>query len=298
MTEGCESVVPDLKNKVILVTGAGRGIGRGIAEYCLNQGASVVIAEIDPDRVAAASKALSRYENRILGVTETVSTMEGASRTVQASVERFGRVDVLVNNAALTKDRSIIRMSEQEFDEVIATNLKGAFNCTKSVLPQMLEQGAGRIINMTAVSGFSGNPGQTNYAAAKGGLMAMTLTWSAELSRKNIAVNAVIPAAWTEMSETIPTEGLIQAVGEEMYRRLRSRKPSQVAPLIGFLASDAARGITGQCFSIAGRELAVWGFARPVVQAEAPDEEWTMDSLETFVKEKNNLWQKPVEPFI
>lgn len=288
----------DLKDKVILVTGAGRGIGRGIAEYCLDQGASVVIADIEPDRLAAVMNALSRYGSKVLGKSDTVSTMEGAARIVQAAIDRFGRVDVLVNNAALTRDRSIIKMSEQEFDEVIATNLKGAFNCTKSVLPLMLEQGEGRIINMIAVSGFSGNPGQTNYAAAKGGLMAMTLTWSAELSRKNIAVNAVIPAAWTEMSETIPTEGLIQAVGEEMYRKLRSRKTSQVAPLIGFLSSDGARGITGQCFSIAGRELAVWGFARPVVEAEAPEEQWTMDALEAFVKEKENLWQKPVEPFI
>ncbi|RAK14259.1 3-oxoacyl-[acyl-carrier protein] reductase [Anoxybacillus vitaminiphilus] len=286
-----------LNDKVVLVTGGGRGIGFAIAKYCLEHGASVVIVDHVLERVQRALSSLTSISERVHGIFESVSYQEGAERIANETVRKFGKIDALINNAAITKDNLLLNMTDDEFNEVIDTNLKGPYFCAKAVLPSMLEQGSGKIVNMIAASGVSGNPGQTNYAASKGGLLAMTLTWSAELKRKNIQVNAVIPAAWTEMSESIPEHVLLKVLGEERLKKLKSRKPSQVAPLIGFLISDAGSKVSGQCFGIAGRELTIWGFARPEITKISSNEEWTYEELCRLV-ENERLWQKPVSPFL
>lgn len=288
-----------LEGKVAIVTGAGRGIGFAIAQYCLEHGAQVVLADNVPERIENALSRLKAFGDRASGIVETVATRSGAQHIVDHALKKFGQVDALVNNASITRDRLLAKMSEDEFDEVIATNLKGPFNCAQAVLPHMTERKGGRIINLIAASAVAGNVGQTNYAAAKGGLLAMTLTWSKELARYNIMVNALIPAAWTEMSQSIPKEVLIKVVGEEMYNTLRSRKPEQVAPVVAFLISDEAEGITGQCLGIAGQELSFWKYAEPKRTVTSRQEAWTIQEMKQLVeREGESLWSDPVSPFL
>lgn len=288
-----------LEEKTVLITGGGRGIGFACARYFLEQGAFVTIADIHPDRVEKALQQLSSFNDRLTGIVDTVATPQGARRIVDEATERFGFIDALVNNASITRDNLLVNLSEKDFDEVIDTNLKGAFYCIKAAVPGMIERGGGRIINMIAASGLAGNPGQSNYASAKGGLLALTLTLSAELKKKNISVNAVIPAAWTEMSETIPQEVLLKIVGEKQLSMMKARTPSQVAPLIGFLASDEAGNITGQCLSIAGKQLSVWEYSKPCIEVESVNEQWSFEEFAKFVQSSHgSLWQTPVSPFL
>lgn len=288
-----------LKGQVVVVTGAGRGIGFAVAKHCLEHGAKVVLADVVQERMEQALAALREYGEAVTGVVETVASSQGAKRIIDHALTRYGQVDALVNNAAIIKDNLLAKMNEAEFDEVLATNLKGPFNCAKAAISHMIERKKGSIVNMIAASAVAGNVGQTNYAAAKGGLLAMTLTWSKELARHNITVNAVIPAAWTEMSESIPREALVNAVGEEMYHKLRSRKPDQVAPVVVYLLSDLARGVTGQCLGIAGRNLSVWKYAEPHCQVETEEEKWTVHNIHRFVEQRTKeLWVKPVSPFL
>ncbi|WP_276352194.1 SDR family NAD(P)-dependent oxidoreductase [Cohnella caldifontis] len=269
----------------VLITGGAGGIGSAAAEYFLSRGANAAIADIDEARLRRVEERLQAYRGSMLAIRETVAEPEGADRIVRETAARFGAVDVLINNAALVRDQLLLRMSIRQFDEVVDANLKGAFYCAKSAVPFMIERGGGRIINMIAASGLGGNPGQTNYAAAKGGLLAMTLTWSAELRKRGIAVNAVIPAAWTLMSESIPEEVLLKAVGRETLERMKARKPSQVAPLLGFLASPEGAEVTGQCLAVGGTKLSVWGYARPVAELEAAGECFGEEEIGRFLRE-------------
>lgn len=289
----------DLKNKVMIITGAGRGIGKAAAKECLEQGASVVLVESVLERMNQAVASLDGFHSRLLPIHESASSAAGAKRIVRQALDRFGKIDVLVNNASITSDGLLHKMTVEQWEQVIDNNLKGPFVMTRSVVPHMREQKSGRIVNMIAASAVAGNIGQTNYAAAKGGLLAMTLTWSRELSKKHIMVNAVIPAAWTEMSESIPREVLIKLVGEEKYNELRSRKPEQVAPLIAYLASDASEGVTGKCFGIAGRQFTVWDYARPQFEATAKGNRWTPQALDQLLKtHADSISFQPVSPFL
>ncbi|MBU9723192.1 MULTISPECIES: SDR family NAD(P)-dependent oxidoreductase [Bacillaceae] len=288
-----------LQEKVIIVTGSGRGIGYAIAKYCLDEGATVVIVDSVMERVDKALSRLQDNSGRILGIHETVATREGAKRIISETINRFGKIDALINNAAKTEDNLLLNMEESEFNNVIDTNLKGPFFCTKEVLPSMVQQGNGRIINMIAASGLAGNPGQTNYAASKGGLLSMTLTWSKELRNKNIQVNAVIPTAWTEMSEEIPEKVLLKVMGEEKLDELKSRTPNQVAPLIGYLLSDEGVGVTGQCFGIAGKQLSVWDYAKPAEVFSTEEDRWEFEEIAQLVEgNKEKFRVKPVSPFL
>jgi 3-oxoacyl-[acyl-carrier protein] reductase len=277
----------------VLITGGAGGIGSAAAEYFLARGANTAIADLDGDRLRLAEERLQAYGGKLLAIRETVADPEGADRIVRLTAERFGGLDVLINNAALVRDQLLLRMSVQSFDEVVDANLKGAFYCAKSAVPYMVEKGSGRIINMIAASGLGGNPGQTNYAAAKGGLLAMTLTWSAELRKYGISVNAVIPAAWTAMSENIPEHVLLKAAGRETLERMKARKPSQVAPLLGFLASPAGAGVTGQCLAIGGTKLSVWGYARPVAEWEGAGDCLGEEEIGKFLLARDSVLQSP-----
>ncbi len=237
-----------LQDKVAIVTGAGRGIGREFALALAHAGASVVVNDIGvglrgddtgDDPASAVCAEIEAFGGRAVPAHDSVSDFDGAGRIVEKATEVFGRLDILVNNAGIVRDRTLVKMAEDDFDAVIATHLKGAFNCTRHAAPVMVAAGGGRIINITSSAGLRGNFGQTNYAAAKAGIMGMTFVWALELARSHVTVNALAPAGATRMTASLT------AGDEEVPPQL---DPAMNAPLVVFLASDAASHVNGQVF--------------------------------------------------
>lgn len=241
-----------LKGKTALVTGAGRGIGKAIALKLAAEGASIVLNYVHNRE--EAEKTVREIENlgvRALAVQTDVSVFDEAKLLVNKAKEEFGAVDFLVNNAGITRDGLMMRMSEEDFDRVLEVNLKGAFNCSRHVVPLMVKQRSGRIINITSVVGISGNAGQANYAASKAGLIGMTKSLAKEIGSRGITVNAVAPGLIeTDMTAGL-SEQLIEAAKENIALR-RLGKPENVADLVCFLVSSQAEYITGQVISVDG----------------------------------------------
>ncbi|HEX2737585.1 MAG TPA: SDR family NAD(P)-dependent oxidoreductase [Acidimicrobiia bacterium] len=236
-----------LEERVAIVTGSGRGIGREFALCLASEGASVVVNDVgvsldgrgtEEDPAAQVCKEIERAGGRAVPNYDSVSDFEGAARIVQTAVDAFGRLDVLVNNAGIVRDRSLLKMEESDFDAVVAVHMKGAFNCAHHAAAVMKEAGYGRIINITSSAGLRGNFGQTNYGAAKAGIMGMTFIWALELGRYGITVNAVAPAGATRM-----TAALFERSGEEPPPE---QNPALNAPLVAFLASERAAHVNGQ----------------------------------------------------
>jgi len=237
-----------LNDRVAIVTGAGRGIGREFALELARQGAAVVVNDLgvglrgessDGDPATAVCREIEALGGRAVPSHESVSDFGSAERIVGTAVETFGRLDILVNNAGIVRDRTLVKMSEDDFDAVIATHLKGAFNCTRHAVPVMKEAGYGRIVNVTSSAGLRGNFGQTNYGAAKAGIMGMTFVWALELARSGITVNAIAPAGATRMTAALT------AADAAPDPRL---DPAMNAPIVAFLASDRAAHVNGQIF--------------------------------------------------
>lgn len=235
-----------------MVTGAGRGIGRAVAQTLASEGAKVVCASVTPanaERTAQEIAAATGQET--LGVAVNVSVAAEVEALFAKVTETFGRVDVLVNNAGITRDTLLMRMSEEDWDAVLDTNLKGAFLCTKAVCRMMLRQKSGRIVNIASVVGLVGNAGQANYAASKGGLIALTKTTAKELGSRGITVNAVAPG----FIETDMTEALSAELREQTKKAVplgRLGLSEEVAKAVAFLASDDAAYITGQTLCVDG----------------------------------------------
>lgn len=241
-----------LTGKSALVTGASRGIGRAVALKLAGLGAKVAINFAG--NVAKAQEVkdeiLSNGGEAIL-VQGNVADFETVQSIVKSVIENFGTIDILVNNAGITRDNLLIKMSESDFDEVIATNLKGVFNCTKAVTRLMMKQRGGRIVNMSSVVGITGNISQANYAAAKAGIIGFTKSSAKELASRNVTVNAVAPG----FISTDMTESLSDKVKEELLKNIpmgRMGNPEDVANLVAFLVSDKAAYITGQVIAIDG----------------------------------------------
>lgn len=236
-----------------IVTGAARGIGRETARVLARDGYDVVInfASSAAPAEELATQIQDEFGVSALCVQADVSDFESAKSLVDAAVARFGRVDVLVNNAGITRDGLIMRMSEKNFDDVIATNLKGAFNMVRHVTPLMMKQRSGRIVNVASVVGLIGNAGQINYAAAKAGLLGLTKSVARELASRNVTANAVAPGfIATDMTAAMP-----EKAAEEFAARIPLGRPGQatdVAEAIAFLVSDKARYITGQTLVVDG----------------------------------------------
>ncbi len=244
-----------LQDKVVLITGASRGIGKSIAEECVKQGAIVAFSYLSSEEKAKALELeLSVNGGVAKGFKSDAGKYDEAQKLVDDVVTEFGTIDVLVNNAGITRDTLLMRMSEEQWDEVMNTNLKSAFNLTKAVQRPMLKAKKGSIINMSSVVGVSGNAGQSNYAASKAGLIGFTKSIAQELGSRNIRCNAIAPG----FIETEMTAALDQNVVAEWRKSIplkRGGSPKDVADLTVFLGSDMSTYITGQTINVCGGML-------------------------------------------
>jgi 3-oxoacyl-[acyl-carrier protein] reductase len=237
-----------LKGRVSLVTGGEQGLGKAIAYALAEQGSDVAIFDIEERGVCQQLKKLGA---RVSFSRVDVSSFQEVSDGVSYVIEHFGKLNVLVNNAGITRDNLLLRMSEADWDQVLSVNLKGAFNTTKAVVRDMIRNGFGRIINISSVVGIAGNTGQANYAASKAGLIGFTKSLAKELARKGITVNAIAPG----FIETGMTDVLSKEVKTKLLERIpvgRMGTPDDVAGLVLFLASDEAQYITGQVVRVDG----------------------------------------------
>ncbi|KOV56223.1 SDR family oxidoreductase [Streptomyces sp. MMG1121] len=277
----------DLHGKVAVVTGSGRGLGLAYAQALAAAGAAVVVNDVDAGAVDAAVDGITSAGGTAAGVVAAVGDSEAAERLVDAAVGEFGRLDILVTNAGILRDRVLWKMTDDDFDAVVKVHLRGTFTCARAAAVRMREQGSGgRIVLISSPAGQRGNFGQSNYAAAKAGIVAMARTWAMELARSGITVNAVVPVAATEMTKTIPAFAPLIAESERTGAPLPAwlRRDeglgtvADVAGLITFLASDAAKDITGQAIGIGGDRLALWAHPREKAVAFA-DGGWSADAL-------------------
>jgi 3-oxoacyl-[acyl-carrier protein] reductase len=239
------------EGRVVVITGGANGIGRATALRFAREGAAVVVADLDAEEGASTVAAIEEEGGKALFVETDVTRAEDVNQLVDETTGCFGRVDVLLNNAGITQDATLKKMSEEAFDEVVDVNMKGTFHCTKAVVPPMEEQEHGRILNAASIVGRYGNFGQTNYVAAKSGVIGMTKTWARELGPKGITVNAVAPGfIGTDMVSSVP-DSLVPLIKEKTPLR-RFGTPEEVAGAYLFLASDEASFITGAVLGVDG----------------------------------------------
>jgi 3-oxoacyl-[acyl-carrier protein] reductase len=240
-----------LAGKVAIVTGGTRGIGLAIARLLAEDGASVVVSGRDAARLEAAVKELESLGAPAMAVAADAAKREDADRLVEATRERFGRIDVLVNNAGITRDQLLVRMKDDDWDQVLDTNLRGVFLMTRAVGKVMMRQKGGRIINIASTAGAMGNPGQVNYSAAKAGVIGLTKAAGRELAHWNILVNAVAPGLIeTDMAASIPAEAREAMLQQVPLKRIGQGR--EVAEVVRFLAGDGASYITGQTIHVNG----------------------------------------------
>ncbi len=240
-----------LKDKVAIITGAGQGIGKAAALRFAAEGAKVVVADINAETANQVAEEIKAAGGEAMALAVDVSSHESVSKAVEKVLAAWGQIDILVNNAGILRDAQLVKMSEQDFDDVIGINLKGVFNCTHVIAPHMVERGYGRIINTSSVVGIYGNFGQTNYVASKAGVIGMTKVWSRELGRKGITVNVVAPGfIATEMIKALP-EKIAQAMIDKVPLR-RMGQPEEIANAYLWLASDEASYVNGAVISVDG----------------------------------------------
>ncbi len=240
-----------LKDKVAVITGGARGIGREIALTLAREGANVVIADINPQTLAETGKEIAAEGVGVLSLAVDVADSGQVEQMVNKTLDKFKKIDILINNAGITRDALLIRMKEEDWDKVLAVNLKGTFNCTRSVSRVMIKQRSGKILNIASIIGLIGNAGQANYAASKAGIIGLTKSAAKELAGRGINVNAVAPG----FIQTEMTDVLAEGVKAKMLEAIPLKKfgrPSDVANLAAFLVSDKAGYITGQVITIDG----------------------------------------------
>jgi 3-oxoacyl-[acyl-carrier protein] reductase len=242
----------DLKGKVAVVTGSSRGIGRAIALKLASLGAKVVVNyRTSAEAAQEVVEAIGGQGGQAIAVQADVRDADDAKRLIKTAQSTYSRLDILVNNAGTTHDTLLLRMSEEDWDLVINTNLKGAFNCTKAAMRPMMRQRYGRIVNITSVAGLAGNPGQANYSAAKAGLVGFTKAVAKEVGSRNITVNAVAPGyVPTDLTASLPQELVEKAI--EMTPLGRVGTPEEIANAVAFLVSDEANYITGVVLRVDG----------------------------------------------
>jgi 3-oxoacyl-[acyl-carrier protein] reductase len=240
-----------VKDKVVVITGGGRGIGRTTALLMGREGARVAIWDLDGSAAAEVAREIAADGGKAISAQIDVTSREQVAEGVQAVLDVWGQIDVLVNNAGITQDAQLHKMTESQWDRVVDVNLKGVFNCSQAVAVPMAERGTGKILSASSIVGLSGNFGQTNYAATKAGIIGMTKTWARELARKGITANAIAPGfIETEMTAAMPERVLTAMRDKTPLGRLG--KPDDVARAYLFLASNGADFITGQTLGVDG----------------------------------------------
>jgi len=273
-----------LEGKVALVTGGGRGVGRGIAIMLAEAGAKVVVNDLGATLEGEASGEQPAHE--VVAAIQarggeasvdggSVADWNAAHKMVEAAVERYGRIDIVVNNAGILRDVMFHRMSEAEFDAVVGVHLKGCFNVSRAAAPHFKAQGSGVYVHMSSTSGLIGNMGQANYAAAKLGIAALSKSIAIDMQKFGVRSNAVAPFAWTRMIDSIPSET------PEQKRRVDGLKklvPEKVAPFVVALCADAASDVTGQIFGVRNNEIYLFSQPRPIRSAHR-GEGWTPESV-------------------
>ncbi len=293
-----------LDGKVAIVTGSGRGLGFAYAAELARQGASVVINDVDAQTAADAVASIEAAGGKAVAVVAPVGPTETAKELVKTAVDTFGGLDILVTNAGVLRDTVLWKMSDDDFDTVINVHLRGTFTCVREAATYMREnQVAGRIICIGSPTGQRGNFGQTNYAAAKSGIVGMVRTWALELGRAGITANAVIPVAATAMTATVPYFAAAveaDAAGLPMPAFFRHDlgfgTSDDVAGLIAYLASDAAASVTGQAIGIGGDRIQMWSHPEAVATAYH-EGGWSTEALEAEFDDAVGALQSVGESF-
>jgi NAD(P)-dependent dehydrogenase (short-subunit alcohol dehydrogenase family) len=273
-----------LDGKVMLVTGAGRGIGRDIARLAAAQGAAVLINDLgvatdgegaDPSPAADLAAEICAAGGRAIANADSVADPAGADRMVRAAIDNFGRIDCVVNNAGILRDRIFHRMSYVDFKLVIDVHLMGSFNVSRAAALYFREQERGSFVHFTSTSGLIGNVGQANYAAAKLGIVGLSKAIALDMARFGVRSNCLSPFAWSRMIGTIPVETPEQKARVE---RLKTMSTEKIAPMAIFLASDLAKDVTGQIFAVRKNEVFLMSQSRPLRSMQR-SEGWTPQSL-------------------
>jgi NAD(P)-dependent dehydrogenase (short-subunit alcohol dehydrogenase family) len=273
-----------LEGKVVVVTGAGRGVGRGVALDAARAGAAVVVNDLgvslggEGDGTPIAEQVAEEIRasgGRAVANRDSVASWQGAQHIVEAALDAFGRIDGVVNNAGNLRDSLFHKMTEEEFDSVIAVHLKGSFNVSRAAAPHFKTQASGAYVHMTSTSGLVGNFGQANYSAAKLGIAAISKSIALDMQRFNVRSNAVAPFAWTRMIDSIPTNTPEQ---QKRVEGLKKLVPEKIAPFVTALLSDAGAGVTGQLFGVRNNEIYLFSQPRPIRTVHTSDG-WTPEAI-------------------
>lgn len=273
-----------VEDKVVLVTGAGGGIGRAIALAMAKEGARVLVNDIgasvngegaDAGPAQQVVEEITAMGGQAVANTDSVADPAGAARIVRTTVEVFGRIDVVVNNAGILRDRIFHKMNPEEWDAVIKVHLYGTFHVSRSAAPYFKDQGSGVFVHMTSTSGLVGNFGQANYAAAKMGVAALSKSIALDMQRFNVRSNCISPFAWSRMIGAIPTDTPEQ---QARVKRMMQMTPAKIAPLAVALAADSGRDVTGQIFAVRNNEVFLMSQPRPVRSVHS-GEGWTPQTV-------------------
>lgn len=273
-----------LEGRVVAITGAGRGIGREIALLCAREGAAVIVNDLggSPEGEGADETPAGQTVDDIVSAGgravangASVTDPAGAASIIEDAVSHFGRIDAVVNNAGILRDRIWHKMSFQEWSSVIDVHLNGTFNVSKAATPCFREQGSGSFIHFTSTSGLIGNFGQANYSAAKLGIVGLSQSIALDMQRFGVRSNCIAPFAWSRMTSTIPA-----TTPEEMARveRLKSMSADKIAPLVAYLASDASKDVTNQIFAVRKNEIFLFSKPRPI-RSMHRSEGWTAETI-------------------